>query len=76
MCRRALGTATTVRLDLEHPAVLERVVVVLYEPQDPINIAATARAMKNMGILGLAARATRCRTSPNGWSSSRTTRPT
>jgi tRNA(Leu) C34 or U34 (ribose-2'-O)-methylase TrmL len=31
-------------------SVLDRVVVVLYEPQDPINIAATARAMKNMGV--------------------------
>jgi TrmH family RNA methyltransferase len=28
---------------------LENVCVVLYEPQDPINIAATIRAMKNMG---------------------------
>ena len=31
-------------------SVLDRVVVVLYEPQDPVNIAATARAMKNMGV--------------------------
>lgn len=29
---------------------LEAVRVVLYEPQDPINIAATIRAMKNMGV--------------------------
>ena len=29
---------------------LDQVVVVLNEPQDPINIAATIRAMKNMGI--------------------------
>lgn len=29
---------------------LDRVRVVLYEPQDPVNIAATVRAMKNMGI--------------------------
>ena len=29
---------------------LARVVVVLYEPQDPVNIAATVRAMKNMGV--------------------------
>ena len=29
---------------------LARVRVVLYEPQDPVNIAATVRAMKNMGI--------------------------
>jgi len=28
---------------------LSRVAVVLYEPQDPVNIAATVRAMKNMG---------------------------
>ncbi len=29
--------------------ILSRVVVVLYEPQDPVNIGATVRAMKNMG---------------------------
>lgn len=29
---------------------LARVRVVLYEPQDPVNIAATVRAMKNMGL--------------------------
>lgn len=34
-------------------SVLDRVVVVLYEPQDPVNIAATARAMKNMGVTTL-----------------------
>jgi len=31
-------------------SILDQVVVVLYEPQDPVNIAATARAMKNMGV--------------------------
>ena len=31
-------------------SLLESVVVVLYEPQDPVNIAATVRAMKNMGV--------------------------
>jgi TrmH family RNA methyltransferase len=31
-------------------SVLSRVVVVLHEPQDPVNIAATVRAMKNMGL--------------------------
>jgi TrmH family RNA methyltransferase len=31
-------------------SVLDAVVVVLYEPQDPVNIAATVRAMKNMGM--------------------------
>ncbi|HKO16068.1 MAG TPA: TrmH family RNA methyltransferase [Gemmatimonadaceae bacterium] len=31
-------------------SLLDAVVVVLYEPQDPVNIAATVRAMKNMGI--------------------------
>src|SRR6476660_2138626 len=31
-------------------SLLSSVVVVLYEPQNPINIAATIRAMKNMGI--------------------------
>src|SRR5215203_1716548 len=30
-------------------SLLSSVVVVLYEPQDPVNIAATVRAMKNMG---------------------------
>src|SRR5215469_2153807 len=34
-------------------SLLDRVVVVLYEPQDPVNIAATARAMKNMGVSAL-----------------------
>ena len=29
---------------------LDSVVVVLFEPQNPINIAATVRAMKNMGV--------------------------
>ncbi|MEO6528438.1 MAG: TrmH family RNA methyltransferase [Gemmatimonadaceae bacterium] len=29
---------------------LDRIAVVLYEPQNPINIAATIRAMKNMGV--------------------------
>jgi TrmH family RNA methyltransferase len=31
-------------------SLLSSVVVVMYEPQNPINIAATIRAMKNMGI--------------------------
>jgi TrmH family RNA methyltransferase len=31
-------------------SLLSAVVVVLYEPQDPVNIAATIRAMKNMGV--------------------------
>src|SRR4029078_8256396 len=30
--------------------LLDAVVVVLYEPQNPINIGATVRAMKNMGV--------------------------
>jgi len=30
--------------------LLGSVIVVLYEPQDPVNIAATVRAMKNMGV--------------------------
>jgi TrmH family RNA methyltransferase len=33
--------------------VLDRVRVVLVEPLDPVNIAATARAMKNMGVSSL-----------------------
>lgn len=32
---------------------LSRVRVVLHEPQDPVNIAATVRAMKNMGVFAL-----------------------
>ena len=35
------------------PSLLDAVHVVLYEPQDPINIAATVRAMKNMGARSL-----------------------
>ena len=31
-------------------SLLASVVVVLYEPQDPVNIGATVRAMKNMGV--------------------------
>jgi TrmH family RNA methyltransferase len=31
-------------------SLLASVVVVLFEPQDPVNIAATVRAMKNMGV--------------------------
>ena len=34
-------------------SLLDAVVVVLYEPQDPVNIAATVRAMKNMGVARL-----------------------
>ena len=34
-------------------SALDAVRVVLYEPQDPINIAATVRAMKNMGVARL-----------------------
>lgn len=34
-------------------SILSRVCVVLYEPQDPVNIAATVRAMKNMGVSDL-----------------------
>ena len=34
-------------------SVLSAVRVVLYEPQDPVNIAATIRAMKNMGFRSL-----------------------
>jgi tRNA C32,U32 (ribose-2'-O)-methylase TrmJ len=29
---------------------LAHIAIVLYEPQDPVNIAATVRAMKNMGV--------------------------
>jgi TrmH family RNA methyltransferase len=34
-------------------SILDRVSVVLHEPQDPVNIAATVRAMKNMGLRDL-----------------------
>ena len=34
-------------------SALARVAVVLHEPQDPVNIAATVRAMKNMGVSDL-----------------------
>ena len=34
-------------------SLLASVVVVLFEPQDPVNIAATVRAMKNMGVTRL-----------------------
>ncbi|HEY0969442.1 MAG TPA: TrmJ/YjtD family RNA methyltransferase [Gemmatimonadales bacterium] len=37
----------------ETTSILHRVRVVLYEPQDPINIGATVRAMKNMGVRDL-----------------------
>jgi tRNA/rRNA methyltransferase/tRNA (cytidine32/uridine32-2'-O)-methyltransferase len=35
------------------PTVLDAMHVVLFEPQNPINIAATVRAMKNMGVTRL-----------------------
>jgi tRNA/rRNA methyltransferase/tRNA (cytidine32/uridine32-2'-O)-methyltransferase len=35
------------------PSRLDQITVVLYEPQDPVNIAATIRAMKNMGLSSL-----------------------
>lgn len=38
---------------LLHDSILAAVRVVLYEPQDPVNIAATIRAMKNMGCANL-----------------------
>ena len=34
-------------------SLLDAVRVVLYEPQDPINVGATVRAMKNMGVARL-----------------------
>ena len=35
------------------PSILDRVAVVLYEPQDPVNIGATVRALWNMGVSDL-----------------------
>jgi len=40
----------TARLISGVPSRLDRVVIVLHKPQDPINIGATVRAMKNMGL--------------------------
>jgi TrmH family RNA methyltransferase len=37
----------------EPTSILDQVRVVLYEPQDPVNLAATVRAMKNMGVRDL-----------------------
>ena len=52
------------------------IAVVLYEPQDPVNIAATVRAMKNMGVTSLRlVRPCRLR-SACGSRASRTTRGT
>lgn len=34
-------------------SILDRIAVVLFEPQDPVNIGATVRAMKNMGVSDL-----------------------
>ena len=34
-------------------SILDRITVVLFEPQDPVNIGATVRAMKNMGVSDL-----------------------
>lgn len=34
-------------------SALSQIAIVLYEPQDPVNIAATVRAMKNMGLSDL-----------------------
>jgi len=39
--------------DVTTASILTRVCVVLFEPQDPVNIAATVRAMKNMGVSDL-----------------------
>src|SRR5205085_9134413 len=36
--------------EMPQSSVLDAVCVVLFEPQDPINIGAVVRAMKNMGV--------------------------
>src|SRR6476620_3501702 len=41
------------QVEAAHNSILSAVRVVLYEPQDPVNIAATIRAMKNMGCRDL-----------------------
>ena len=43
----------TVPPDDRHQSILDAVHVVLHEPQDPVNIAGTVRAMKNMGLRSL-----------------------
>ncbi|GAK58593.1 RNA methyltransferase, TrmH family, group 1 [Candidatus Vecturithrix granuli] len=35
------------------PVIFSNIIIVLYEPKDPINIGATLRAMKNMGLVRL-----------------------
>jgi len=39
--------------EIRTDSALARIHVVLFEPQDPVNIAATVRAMKNMGLANL-----------------------
>jgi TrmH family RNA methyltransferase len=46
-------TADRIRPPPAPDSVLSSIRVVLYEPQDPVNIAATIRAMKNMGCSNL-----------------------
>src|SRR5688500_7211214 len=43
----------TVAADDRRGSILDAVRVVLHEPQDPVNIAGTVRAMKNMGLRSL-----------------------
>jgi tRNA/rRNA methyltransferase/tRNA (cytidine32/uridine32-2'-O)-methyltransferase len=55
---RAANLALHVRSAVEQfsrcmPSQLDRIVVVLHEPQNPINIGAVVRAMKNMGLARL-----------------------
>ena len=45
--------ASSASLSLMSESRLARISVILYEPQDPVNIAATGRAMKNMGVASL-----------------------
>src|SRR5262245_60295720 len=48
-----IRTASSRYVWLMTESLLGSVVVVLFEPQDPVNIAATVRAMKNMGVTQL-----------------------
>src|SRR5919112_799575 len=47
------STGAAEQSDAPGASLLEAAVVVLSEPQDPINIGATVRAMKNMGVRDL-----------------------
>ena len=53
VCTNCAQPRSSVLRPRSHVSVLDQVVIVLNEPQDPINIAATIRVMKNMGVRDL-----------------------